>query len=131
MKVYLAGPIHECVDEDAKDWRDWVKSDALAKVVTFLDPMDRDYRGVEHLPGMSEQIVSGDKRDIDEADAVLAFCWKASYGTAMELMYAHERSKVIVVITDSGSPWLQYHADFVTDNCDSALQYLHAWAMTA
>lgn len=129
MKIYLAGSINDCDDEQANGWRDAVRADPLGQMCQLLDPMARDYRGVEHANMIA--IVNGDKADIDACDAVLANCWQPSYGTAMEILYAYERSKIVVVVTDARSPWLWYHADFVTHSLESACQYLHLWAMTA
>ena len=129
MKVYLAGPINGCTDTEANGWRDAVRSDPLAQLAELLDPMARDYRGAED--SNVEAIVSGDKADIDSADAVLAYCWAPSYGTAMEILYAHERNKIVVVVSGSRSPWLLAHSDLVTSSLESGCQYLHLWAMTA
>lgn len=130
MKVYLAGPIHGCTDEQAYGWRSYVRIfDPLGVFAEFLDPMERDYRGFE--TDTPEQIVSEDKADIDACDVLLANCWKPSWGTAMEILYARERNKVVVVVTDSASPWLAAHADFVTPSLESACQYVHLWGMVA
>lgn len=107
MKIYLAGPINGCTDEQANGWR----SQAKAIHADVLDPMARDYRGKE-----SENvtdIVEGDKADIDSCDAVLVWFERPSVGTAMEILYAWERGKPVAVVDVSGkplSPWIRYHA---------------------
>jgi hypothetical protein len=58
MLVYLAGAINGCTDDECKDWRELVKS--IIGVEKTLDPMRRDYRGVE-LDCINE-IVEGDKK---------------------------------------------------------------------
>lgn len=126
MRIYLAGPVYGCSDSEAHAWRDIVRADHLGRTNELVDPMVRDYRGVE-LDNV-EAIVTGDKADIDRCDAVLANCWQPSYGTAMEILYAHERNKIVVVVSDSGSPWLAAHAELVTPHLESALQYLSLWA---
>lgn len=128
MKVYLAGPINGCSDEEAGKWRS-IATAALGSFCGIADPMVRDYRGVE-LDNVSD-IVEGDKADIDWCDAVLAYCWKPSYGTAMEILYAHQQGKIVVVVSDSKSPWLVAHSDLVTPSLDSGIQYLSMWGMTA
>lgn len=72
--------------------------------------MARDYRGKESENVAA--IVEGDLADIANCDAVLAYCWQPSYGTAMEIRHAAAERKipVHVVATPPISPWLAYHA---------------------
>ena len=119
MKVYLAGPINGCDDDEANGWREGVM--ARHPDLTFLDPMARDYRGREDQ--CVDEIVEGDKDDIDLADVVLAYCWQASWGTAMELMWAYLGHKRIIVVVPEGarvSPWLRYHSEVVVPSLAEA-----------
>jgi nucleoside 2-deoxyribosyltransferase len=108
MIVYLAGGIFGLGDGAAKDWREYAKANLHCET---LDPMRRDYRGVEddHVV----HIVHDDLYDIEHSDLVLANCSKPSWGTAMEIYFAHSRFKRIPVIgfwvEGKVSPWLQYH----------------------
>lgn len=129
MKVYLAGPINGCDDSQAHGWRDAVRADPLAKLAEIIDPMTRDYRGAE--AANVEAIVAGDLTDIDSCDVLLANCWTPSYGTAMEIFYAHQKGKVVVIVSESRSPWLVHHCDFITDSLESACQFVHMWGMVA
>lgn len=111
MKIYLAGPINGCTDSEANDWR----SDAKTHFPDTLDPMARDYRGKE--AEAVNDIVEGDKADIDNCDAMLVWFEKPSVGTSMEVLYAWERKKQVVTVNMSGkpiSPWLAYHSTVVT-----------------
>lgn len=118
MKIYLAGPINGCSDSEANDWRS-----AFKKLHSnVLDPMARDYRGkeAENVAG----IVEGDKSDIDACDAVLVWFERPSVGTSMEVLYAWERKKPVVVVNKSGkpiSPWLAYHSIAIVNSADEAL----------
>lgn len=117
MKPYLCGPINGCSDEEATGWR----TRAKALFPDALDPMRRDFRGQE-AANVSE-IVEGDKHDIDGCDALLVWHERPSVGTAMEVLYAWERGKRVVVIDRSGwplSPWLVYHAHAVTTSLELA-----------
>jgi len=129
VKIYLAGPINACNDNQAHGWRDVVRADPIAGLCEIVDPMARDYRGIEDAN--VEAIVAGDKADINACDVVLANCWQPSYGTAMEIIYAHERNKIVVIVSDSRSPWLLAHSNLVTSSLESALQYIHMWGMVA
>jgi nucleoside 2-deoxyribosyltransferase len=113
MKVYLAGPIAGCNDSECRDWRNYVKT----KFQDTLDPMRRDYRGKEGE--CSKEIVEADKNDIDQSSIIFAYVPKPSVGTSMEILYAWERKKYIVLIVPEGapiSPWLIYHSNKIVQS---------------
>lgn len=121
MRVYLCGPIAGCSDAECKDWREAAKK-ALPDT---RDPMDRDYRVT--APDDPAEIVEPDKRDIDECDALLVYFPRPSVGTAMEIIYAWERNKRVVVVDVSGKPlsaWVRYHAEAVFTELAPAIEYL-------
>jgi hypothetical protein len=116
-RVYLAGPINGCTDEEAKGWRERIKA-ALAGKVAFYDPMDRDYRGAEN--GNEQEIVERDLEQVYDCDLLLANCWKPSWGTAIEIAEKAMAGGRVLVI-DPGeaiSPWLAFYAEVVV--CDEA-----------
>jgi hypothetical protein len=121
-KVYLAGPINGCTDDECKTWREFVKT----KLPFTLDPMDRDYRGRED--DCSKEIVEGDKADILAADTVLVWYPKPSTGTDMEIFFSWENDKNVVVVVPPGSkisPWLKYHSDYITErSMQDAIDYI-------
>lgn len=122
MKVYLAGPINGCTDEQCKAWREHVKT----LLPDTLDPMRRDYRGIEG--DNVEAIVEGDKVDIDDSDVVLVNFPAPSAGTCMEIIYAWERFKRVIVVIPKGakvSPWVTYHSHFITDSFEKAVDYIN------
>jgi nucleoside 2-deoxyribosyltransferase len=86
--------------------------------------MLRDYRGKELEPGIAAEIVENDKSDIDQCDIILVFYERPSIGTAMEVLYAFDRSKFIVVVNKSDrpiSPWLLYHSHEVVSSLEDAI----------
>lgn len=108
MTVYLCGGINGLSDSQCRDWRETAKS--LLTMPT-LDPMRRDYRGREDES--VREIVRGDYADIDACDALLVNAIRPSWGTAMEIHYAYERGKLVVLWTGDAahiSPWLRYHS---------------------
>lgn len=114
MKVYLGGPINGCTDEEANGWRDDVKALLDEAGIAYLDPMRRDYRGRELEEGIAEEIVVGDKEDIEECDVLLMNCPKPSYGTAMEILFGFDRGKRVIAVLPASatpSPWVLFHAD--------------------
>lgn len=124
--VYLAGPINGCTDDESVNWRETAKT-RLGVDVDCLDPMRRDYRGIEG--DFFTELVETDKNDISSSSYVIANCWKPSFGTAMEILYAHSFSKPVVVVVPSlthVSPWLSYHAT-VVDSLDAAIATVQTW----
>lgn len=120
--VYLCGPINGCTDEECKDWREWVKANYNGPT---LDPMRRDYRGREAEAYV--EIVEGDKDDIDGVECLLVNYDKPSVGTSMEMLYAFDRGKRIVVVAKpetSISPWLRYHSDYIVHSFGEALKLI-------
>lgn len=108
MRVYLAGPIFGMTCAECNDWRD----DARARLYgcEVVDPMARDYRGREDEVAAAE-IVEGDEAAIMSCGAMLANCEHPSWGTAMEIAFAHSVGiPVFVVAPRPWSPWLVYHA---------------------
>lgn len=108
MKAYLCGPINGCTDEECKDWREGFK---VLWGGPTIDPMRRDYRGKEDESW--RDIVELDKIDVSNADVIVVSYDKPSVGTSMEVLYAWERGKPVVVVAAKDariSPWLRYHS---------------------
>lgn len=109
MKIaYLCGPINGCTDEECNNWRDLFAS--LWPGAT-LNPMRRDYRGKEQEA--FRDIVELDKIDVMNSDVIVVSYDKPSVGTSMEVLYAWERGKPVIVVArpDTNiSPWLRYHS---------------------
>lgn len=122
MKVYLAGPIFQMQDHECIDWRKEAK-DRLNGLEVF-DPMDRDYRG--STDENYEQIVEEDKAYINKCDVLLVNHLKPSVGTSMEILYAWERKKQIVIISKSSdiSPWLLYHSTKIVNSLCESIDYI-------
>lgn len=122
-KIYLAGPIFQCEDHECIYWRKDAK-DKL-KCYEVVDPMDRDYRG--KTDELYINIVEEDKALIDTCDILLVNYLRSSVGTSMEILYAWERKKTVVIVTENShnSPWLIYHCDKICRSIDDAVQYIN------
>jgi hypothetical protein len=131
ITVYLAGPINSCSDSECKDWRALAteyltRPDNVARwgqQIRILDPMRRDYRGHEMTPGVRHLIVKGDKTDYRQADILLVYSPKPSYGTCMEMFDAYEYLKKWVVVVNADefpSPWLDEHCDYRSPDFEEA-----------
>lgn len=124
MKLYAGGPINGCSDDEANNWRDELRAMTEGENIAVVDPMDRDYRGRENEPGVDAEIVRGDVEDIDVCEAAIFNCWQASWGTAMEILLAHQIGTYVVCVLPEGgriSPWLSYHADAIVHTLPAAV----------
>lgn len=117
--IYLCGPINGCTDAECVDWREHVKAQWSGAT---LDPMRRDYRGKEDES--VRDIVELDKIDVCNSDVILVNYDRPSVGTSMEILYAWERGKLIVVVAAPDariSPWLRYHSHAICRSFGEAL----------
>ncbi len=121
--VYLSGAMLGCTDEECRDWREYAKQHLRCAT---RDPMVRDYRGRE-MEGMID-MVENDKADIDASDVVLVNFIKPSVGTSMEVLYAWERGKTVILVTPQSvviSPWLVYHSHHVFHAVEDAVAHIN------
>lgn len=126
MKIYLCGPINGCADAEASDWREWVKANGPASW-RYIDPMARDYRGQE--AEAFREIVELDKIDVAMSDVLLVNYDKPSVGTSMEVLFAWQMGKRVVVVCRPDaviSPWLRYHSHHIAGSFAEALAHLEA-----
>jgi hypothetical protein len=107
--VYLCGGINGLSDSECNDWRAFAKEHLVCETI---DPMRRDYRGIEDQS--VGEIVAGDTEDITNCDYLLVNASRPSWGTAMEIRMGYaEMDKQVVLVVDRQqrvSPWLRYHS---------------------
>lgn len=123
MRIYLCGPINGCTDAEAKDWRGMVQARYPAH--EYVDPMRNDYRGREMEPGIAEEIVEADKKDIIDSDVILVNYDKPSVGTSMEVFFAREIGKFVIVVAQPStviSPWLKFHSHAILPSFAEAME---------
>lgn len=121
--VYLCGAINGRTDEECVDWRERAK--VLLRCPT-VDPMARDFRGREREEVSA--IIENDKADIDACDFLLVNYAGPSVGTSMEILYAWERGKAVIMVASPAvelSPWLLYHKHKLFFNLEDAAAYIN------
>ena len=127
--VYLGGAINGCTDSECNDWRTLaIRLLSKDPSIAVINPMDRDYRGVEDEKYI--EIVESDKTDIDNSDILLVSYDKPSVGTSMEILYAYEHNTTMPIYlftrATTISPWLRYHVDIIFDSLESAVDHILA-----
>ena len=125
-QIYLCGPISDCEEDQAKDWRTRAK-ERLAGRFILLDPMRRNFRDNEI--DSANEIVEFDLQDIRDADLLLVNYSKASIGTAMEVFYAaHDQGKFVIAFSPipykECSPWMVRFATKILPTLGDALDYI-------
>jgi nucleoside 2-deoxyribosyltransferase len=125
-KLYLSGPIMDCLASETKDWRTRAK-ERLAGRFILLDPMRRSFRDNEIAS--ANEIVEFDLQDIRDADLLLVNYAKPSVGTAMEVFYAsHDLGKFVIGFSPLEitrcSPWMVRFCTKITPDLESALAYV-------
>lgn len=125
IKIYLCGAINGCTDDEANSWRDEARILLENKFYECVDPMDRDYRGVEG--DVYREIVDLDKIDVKNSDVILVMYNKPSVGTSMEVFYAWNLVKPVVVVDKTEkplSPWLVYHSTKIVKSLRDAVDWI-------
>ena len=121
MRVYLSGPIKECSNEEATEWRQTAEEYLHTRKIKTLNPMRRDYRDdpVSHLPAL----VENDKIDIELSDVVLVNFISPSVGTSMEVLLGWQMGKRVIVVSSdwTDDAWLVYHSHNIYRTLDEAL----------
>jgi nucleoside 2-deoxyribosyltransferase len=131
--VYLAGSINGKSDDECKRWRDAAQSSLESAALSVLNPLRRDYRGLED--DSVDEIVTQDLFDISSSDVLLVNAGSPSWGTAMEIAYAFGYGKRIVAFVSEMpaesdgldariSPWLRYHCDWIFESLSHAVEHI-------
>jgi nucleoside 2-deoxyribosyltransferase len=126
-KVYLAGPIGKMTIEEANAWRERANSLLQMNGCQGFNPLRGKIESERHTYTGGEVVIR-DKNDIAKSDIVLVY-WPdrgISNGTAMEILYAYEREKIILFIGDWGKDdlWINYHVTKFMPDLNSALEYI-------
>ena len=123
--IYLCGGMKDLSIEEKTEWRDIAIKELSIKFKIF-NPMRRNFRDTEFQS--QNEIVSLDKKDVIESDILLVNATKPSWGTAMEIMFAFIRHKIIIAFTGSEykktSPWVAFHSTRVCETLEESIKYI-------
>lgn len=90
-----------------------------------VDLGDPELHDARDLMSSSDQQIKRALELIDQSDGLLANLDRPSYGTAMEMFYAHRRGKMVTVVGPSPfNPWVTNHSQARFSELDQALQYI-------
>lgn len=114
----------------SSDWRSLATTKLQTYGLKVINPLELAWSEVESVD-LDQENQAIDLRVrraldlIDQCDALLANLAKSSYGTAMELFYAHRRGKMVTVVGQSPfSPWVLSHSQARFEDIDHALDYI-------
>jgi nucleoside 2-deoxyribosyltransferase len=119
LKVYLAGAIWEA--KDPVSWRRAV-TDQLPAGWEAIDPTQIElFVENEHADENARRVVETDLEAIRSCDAVIAMISQPSWGTAMEIFYAHCLGIPVLGWNPHPAgkkvgPWVKFHCYLVS--CD-------------
>lgn len=131
-RIYLAGPITGCNDEQKKVWRDRIRR-SWSPDFEFYCPVQRlEELSGKGVPITPYQVVNLDMRAIGDSDAVIANMWKESIGTAIGVALAAFNGKPVVVIDKNllNSHTLNFYAYAVVREEDEAILRLKEYFRT-
>lgn len=111
-KIYLAGPMTGCNEDQLHRWRNEVRA-KYEKDFSFIDPTRRwpdDALGKDVTPS---EIVEADLTSIETADGMLVNMWRESIGASIGIVHAHRYGRPVVVADPNhlGSRMLAFYAD--------------------
>jgi nucleoside 2-deoxyribosyltransferase len=124
--IYLTGSTLEprSFTEGKPDWRSIAMTRLQRSGISVINPLDLVFAHADEFFA-ADPTVRKALDLIDQCDAVLANLIKPSYGTAMEIFYAHRQGKMVTVVGNSPfSPWVLSHSKARFERIEPAIEYL-------
>lgn len=117
-QVYLAGAIFGH-DDRGQSWREI----AIRALLPILDWNPLNPNTVEVDKVTLHDLVAGDYAAILGCQAMIAFVGEKSWGTAMEIAFAHQHGVPVIAWPDVRpcSLWLQYHVTTFSQTLQDAI----------
>jgi hypothetical protein len=112
------------------DWRTFALTSLQNHGLRVVNPLELPWSEVDFLEAI-DLVNTGDERVkralnlIDQCDGLLANLERPSYGTAMEIFYAHRSGKMVTVVGQAPfNPWVLSHSQARFNHIDRALQHI-------
>ena len=141
--IYLAGPIAGCTQEEANEWREYVRS-MLPHAIVGISPLRCEplKEGMTYTEEGASPKMWSDPRaiatknwlDTESCDLVLAYLPKElnekrpSYGTVIEIGWAIGLRKPLIVVSDDKQlmdhPLIKHNASWRLDSLDDAVEVI-------
>ena len=142
--IYLAGPIAGCTQEEANEWREYVRS-MLPHAIVGISPLRCEplKEGMTYTEEGASPKMWSDPRaiatknwlDTESCDLVLAYLQKElnekrpSYGTVIEIGWAIGLRKPLIVVSDDKQlmdhPLIKHNASWRLDSLDDAVEVIN------
>ena len=142
--IYLAGPIAGCTQEEANEWREYVRS-MLPHAIVGISPLRCEplKEGMTYTEEGASPKMWSDPRaiatknwlDTESCDLVLAYLPKElnekrpSYGTVIEIGWAIGLRKPLIVVSDDKQlmdhPLIKHNASWRLDSLDDAVEVIN------
>lgn len=125
-KVFLSGPIRGLSRHQSLGWRNDANKLLAPKISTIHALRGREKK--ETLPD-PRIAIQRDKNDITKADVVLVndtFDKVSMIGTSMEVIYAFERGKLVVIFgrAHESDYWLNFHSHVRFETLEQACNFI-------
>ena len=128
--VYLSGPASEVKATDPSnpiqtDWKAYAAGTFLKSGITVANPIELDLSGFITKVNELSSTVKYSLDLIDRADSLLANLTQVTESATMEIFYAYNQGKQVVVVgNDPFSPWVLFHSEARFQKLKEALDYL-------
>lgn len=131
FKVYLAGSVYS--EPEDISWKTnlmkIIINDYKCDDFTFYDPNPAFENKLDKENDIRFHVVPKDKKIISQCDLLVAYVQKASFGTAMEIGYAYDKSTIQVITINPNQKfasdiWLNHHSHKMTFSVERCAEEL-------
>ena len=131
--VYLSGPANNLLNQldpqavQSPDWKAFATNTFLKSGITVANPIELDISPfIRKGCGQDfSNVVKHSLTLIDRADSLLANIIQVSESTTMEIFYASQLGKQVVVVgNEPFSPWIMFHSEARFQKLKEAMDYL-------
>lgn len=128
MKIIVCGPIAYGSIRRIRSLQKILEQEKFDVIDQFYSK-EMDYSDIKDFRDnkkLAEKIVLNDLSFIEKSDLIIAICDQPSFGTAIEMYYAKQLGKMVIVLNEveQPSPWPIAFADIIVKDITSLLNVL-------